>query len=75
MKIEKFVSKDEYYLSKIRPLKKQIAELKEKAINAVPTNWLDPLLTGKDVTDLPWDSPEIEQLLRGVKERIRQALK
>ena len=40
----------------------------------VPTNWCDPLLTGKDgLGPQPWGCPQIEKLLRGIKARIDAA--
>jgi len=44
--------------------------LLEAAKECVPNNWLDSLLTGKDVPPLPWNCPEIERLLNGVRARI-----
>jgi hypothetical protein len=42
------------------------------AAKAVPTNWLDSLLTGKDgIGQPPYDARDIEQLLRGVQDAIR----
>ena len=43
-----------------------------EASKQVPTNWLDGLLTGKAAPKLPWNCPEIEKLLRGVKQRIER---
>lgn len=46
----------------------------------VPTNWLDPLLTGEGAV-LPkeragkWNCRDIEALLRGIQDRIRAAEK
>jgi hypothetical protein len=46
---------------------------KRKASDLVPTNWCDPLLTGKDGLGVPpWDCQHIEKLLRGIQERIRE---
>lgn len=41
---------------------------------AVPTNWLDPLLTGKDsgIGEPPYSGNDIEVLLRAIKERINK---
>jgi len=42
------------------------------AEKCVPTNWLDPLLTGPDaVLKKGHDNREIEALLRGVQDRVR----
>lgn len=47
---------------------------REQCANCVPTNWLDDLLSGPDavIGKPPYYSDHIEQLLRAVKERIRQ---
>jgi hypothetical protein len=45
--------------------------LVEDCASCVPTNWLDPLLTGDGAPKLPLDEPAVERLLRGVAERIR----
>jgi len=40
----------------------------------VPTNWTDPLLTGPNgIGQPPYDCRQIEKLLRGVQDRIREA--
>jgi len=49
-------------------------ELVEAAINAVPGNWCDPLLSGDGVPPLPWGCPEIERLLNAVRDRVVTAL-
>jgi hypothetical protein len=40
----------------------------------IPTNWLDPLLTGKGTVlgDAPWFCPDIERLLNAIKKRIQE---
>lgn len=43
----------------------------EDAAKQVPTNWLDPLLTGDGVKRTPLGEREIEALLRGIQDRIR----
>lgn len=43
----------------------------EQAAKQVPTNWLDPLLTGKDGIIIPCDGQTIERLLRGIAARLR----
>lgn len=40
------------------------------ASRAVPYTWLDPLLSGDTSITVPANGPEIEKLLRGVKDRI-----
>lgn len=45
----------------------------QQALDAIPTNWLDSLLTGPDAAlskRAPWGCPEIEQLLRAIKARL-----
>lgn len=50
----------------------------EAAADCVPTNWLDPLLTGPEAAfrrkDGKFDCREIEALLRGIQDRIRARL-
>lgn len=41
--------------------------------DAVPCNWLDPLLSGPDAVLKgagPWGCPDIERLLRAIRERV-----
>jgi len=44
----------------------------EEILKLFPTNWLDPLLTGKDkvLGEPPYGCPDIEALLNAIKERI-----
>lgn len=44
---------------------------RERCAKLVPTNWLDPLLTGKDAQKPPFGERAIEALLRGIQDRIR----
>lgn len=44
---------------------------RERCAKLVPTNWLDPLLTGKEVARPPLTGRSIEALLRGIQDRIR----
>lgn len=47
------------------------ATIKECA-KCVPTNWCDALLTGPDAPrNLPFSNRDVEQLLRGIQDRIR----
>jgi hypothetical protein len=51
---------------------------RKKLSDLVPTNWLDPLLTGPDqalskMRHNQWNCRDIEALLRGVQDRIREA--
>ena len=44
-------------------------------LGAIPNNWCDSLLTGPErVGDLPYDSPQVEKLLDGVRKRIKAIL-
>ena len=43
----------------------------EECAKCVPTNWCDVLLTGPDAPKGPFDNRGVEQLLRGVQDRIR----
>lgn len=44
----------------------------EKIIEAIPSNWCDPLLTGEDkvIGKSPYDYLDIENLLNAIRERI-----
>lgn len=58
-------------LSRLRARVERLENLPE----LVPTNWCDPLLTGKDsIGPPPYDCRKVEQLLRGIQDRMRQAL-
>jgi len=75
---------EEAQLSEIVRLREvlEAAEAKVARVEAlpdlIPTNWLDPLLTGPD-SPLPpgfeFTAMHIEKLLRGIKERIKDAVK
>jgi len=41
-------------------------------IAAIPTSWLDPLLSGKDevMGPHPWGCPQVERLLNAIKARL-----
>jgi hypothetical protein len=45
-----------------------------RCASQIPTTWLDPLLTGKDAALTgeagKWGCPDIENLLRAIKDRI-----
>jgi hypothetical protein len=47
------------------------AEIIEDCAKCVPTNWCDSLLTGRDAPKPPLDNRAVEQLLRGIQDRIR----
>ena len=47
------------------------AQAVERCANEVPTNWLDPLLTGPKAVIKGLDNRQIEALLRGIQDRIR----
>lgn len=58
-----------------RPVEKLVSgKFAEEIINCIPTNWLDPLLTGKDKI-LPdgynYNPKDIEKLLSALKERVK----
>ena len=44
----------------------------QRLIDAIPTNWLDPLLTGKNavIGNPPYDCKDIERLLSAIRVRI-----
>lgn len=46
---------------------------RDESAKAIPTNWLDSLLSGDEavVGKPPWNCPELESLLSAVRERIR----
>ena len=47
-------------------------------LDAIPSNWCDPLLTGPEAAlhgkGGTWGCPDIERLLNGVRERLKAAL-
>ncbi len=51
---------------------KKTTIVKTRLSSLVPTNWLDPLLTGPDavIGKPPYGCPDIERLLRAVRDRI-----
>jgi hypothetical protein len=51
------------------------AALREECANELPTNWLNPLLTGPKavVGKPPYGCPDIERLCKAIAERIRTA--
>jgi hypothetical protein len=52
-------------------VEKAVAAERERCAKLVPTNWCDPLLTGPDAPKTPLDCRGVEQLLRGIQDRIR----
>lgn len=59
------------------PSKKAIeagAEAIRSIIEAVPTNWTDPILTGPERITIPAKEPDIERLLREVRARVEAAV-
>jgi len=65
------------YTKAVSDLEKAKAGL-ETADRVVPTNWCDPLLTGDTSVfkqTEKWDGRDIEALLRGVQDRIREHAK
>lgn len=50
-----------------------VKEALAEAADKIPTNWLDPLLTGPDAVlkgNGPWGCPDIERLLLAIKKRL-----
>lgn len=43
----------------------------EECAKCVPTNWCDVLLTGPTASRPPLDNRAVEELLRGIQDRIR----
>ena len=54
---------------------KKAKKAKPRLSDLVPTNWLDPLLTGPQavVANPPYSCLDIARLLRAVKRRLRDA--
>jgi hypothetical protein len=48
-----------------------LAAERERCAKLVPTNWCDPLLTGKDAARPPLNERGVEALLLGIRDRIR----
>lgn len=46
-------------------------EMRERASGAVPTSWLDSLLSGKGSPKIPYQGPDVEKLLDSLSDRIR----
>lgn len=44
----------------------------QQALDAIPTNWLDSLLTGPDKVINKSPCPEVEALLKAVRARITE---
>lgn len=48
---------------------------REDALDAIPSNWIDNLLTGPDAAlrgdGGTWGCPDIERLLNAVREKVR----
>jgi len=59
--------------TKYAEITKAVAVERERCAKLVPTNWCDPLLTGKDAARPPLSERGIEALLCGVQDRIRAA--
>jgi hypothetical protein len=48
--------------------------VREECANKVPSNWLDPLLTGPNsIGEPPYNCQHIEQLLNGIAAAIRKS--
>lgn len=63
-------------VERIATLEAENERLRAACNTAVPTSWLDPLLTGplRVLYDPPWGCPEIEKLLLAIKARLSAAL-
>ena len=54
--------------------RQQVEAFRERAAKTIPTNWVDPLLTGEDAVLPgygPWGCPDIERLLWALAAAIR----
>lgn len=47
---------------------------RDRVLDVIPSNWLDPLLSGKDAVNFPLKCPDVERLVNGIRERVRHAL-
>jgi hypothetical protein len=70
----KVTRKDSPAAAKARKPRAATFPLTEALLAAIPTNWIDPLLTGPDavIGKPPYGCPEIEALLRGIGTRMRR---
>ena len=58
--------------AKLKPVRDDIRDaIIEECAKVVPMNWCDPLLTGPGAPKGPLDNRGVEQLLRGIQDRIR----
>lgn len=49
----------------------EFGDIREECAKAIPTTWLDPLLTGPDkIAAPPYTGPQIEALLQAIRDRI-----
>lgn len=52
-------------------LTRRMQKIRKDILDAIPSTWLDPLLSGpRCVLTLPASGPDVETLLRAVKRRI-----
>lgn len=63
----------------VEQLQADKAELEKKLKfipSLIPTNWCDPLLTGgaSVVSGIPVSGPEVEELLRKIKDRVKTSI-
>lgn len=55
--------------------RKAAKALQADVLAAIPSNWLDPLLTGRgSIGSPPYSVKQLEQLLQGVTARVMAAL-
>lgn len=66
------IGKNIGYVMGVRAERAKSKEDAEKIIAIIPTNWIDPLLSGPDspLSDPPYGCPEVEGLLLALKNRI-----
>ena len=60
-----------------RPVEKLVSKkFADAVINCIPTNWIDPLLTGKTAVLKGYDYKpnDIENLLRALKKRVEETV-
>jgi len=67
-----------FVLEQLRAVARHVASRDEvrreallEAANAIPTSWLDPLLSGGKAPKVPMTGPALETMLRAIVSRIR----
>lgn len=69
--INGFINKLAQRFAELTAREARLTEALEQVLREVPTNWCDPLLTGKSAVVATSDHREIEALLRGIQDRQR----